>query len=786
MPVGFVIANALATLLAVAVSSSTLWPIYRDGSFLVLVAVAAVVGVVIAILGAVFRWPSYLVVVVSVLAYLVMGVPLAIPSEAVAGVLPTPGGILDLLAATALGWKQLVTISVPVGDYQALLVPALVVVFGASVVSLTIALRSRYRELAAVPPVVVFLVGIAFGPQSVLAPVLQGLALLVVLLGWVVALRWQRRAAAIRRLAEQSTSPLTDRRTGGARTAVGAVLVVAVAVVAGAGATVAVATTTERDVVRSHVEQPFDPRAYPSPLAGFRSYLQAERSTEPMLTVAGLPEGGRLRIATMDSYDGIVYAVGGGDPQSDSGSFARVPYQLDQSALSGEQAQIEVTVDAYSGVWVPGIGQLEQIEFQGPRAERLGDAFYYNDLTGTGVVVGGLAAGDAYSARSIVLPAVGADGAGSLEPGDAVLPALGEVPDELATVLDDVTAGQQTPGGKLAAALAFLASDGYISHGVAENEPASRSGHSVDRLRQLLTEVPMLGDQEQYAVLAAIMARKLGFPARVVIGFDPSSPAVARADAAASASDGGPVTLTGADISAWIEVQDSARGWVTIDPNPALRDIPEKQPDEATQVARPQSVVDPPPEETNREQDDTPPRNSEEDPPPAPDTFLAILLAVLTIGGWSLLALAILVSPFLAVIIAKVRRRRLRRTVDDPVGRIDGAWREFADAAVDHGFEPPPSATRSEIAATVGGMRPLVLASVSDRADFSPDATSDHDASQVWLAVDELRRWLGAHKTRWQRLRALVSLRSLGGYSGRSGTSTGRSTATGRKTGRRR
>jgi hypothetical protein len=100
----------------------------------------------------------------------------------------------------------------------------------------------------------------------------------------------------------------------------------------------------------------------------------------------------------------------------------------------------------------------------------------------------------------------------------------------------------------------------------------------------------------------------------------------------------------------------------------------------------------------------------------------------------------------------------------DPLESITGGWREFSDSALDHGFQPPPSAPRSEIAQAVGGMRPLALATVADRAVFAPTQPSQDDADRVWRAVGELRQSLGDGKTRWQRIKAAVSLASLGGY----------------------
>src|SRR5690606_15272184 len=119
----------------------------------------------------------------------------------------------------------------------------------------------------------------------------------------------------------------------------------------------------------------------------------------------------------------------------------------------------------------------------------------------------------------------------------------------------------------------------------------------------------------------------------------------------------------------------------------------------------------------------------------------------------------------LIMAVANLRRRSLRRRPKAPISGVSGGWREFEDAVIDHGYDPPPSPTRTEVARTVGGTRSLVLASVADRAVFSPETTQEVEADKVWRAVDELPEALGQGRTRWQRIKALVSVRSLGGYS---------------------
>ncbi|MCX7521193.1 transglutaminaseTgpA domain-containing protein [Microbacterium sp. STN6] len=740
---------------ATAAAASPFWAVYRSVDFLIMVAATIVIGGLLAGLSARFRWPSAVVVPAVIVVYFAFGVPLAIPDQALSRVLPTLGSESALATATVTSWKQLVTISVPVGSYQALLVPAFILVLLTIVITLVTALRSRRPELAVLPPVGLFVSAILLGATDALWPLIDALALLGLLIFWLLWFRWRRRTMSIHSLAEQSGVAVEtpgERRLAGLGTVLSALLILVIAGAVGTAATILVPTTVPRNVVRTHVVQPFNPRDYPSPLVGFRRYLEPANAKTPLFTVRGLGDVRHVRIATLDTYDGVVYSVGSGNAAS--GSFTRVPYRLDQAGVNGERVSLNVTISGYRGVWVPSDGQLQQVRFTGDDAAALSNAFFYNDTTGTSAVTRPLGSGDAYTLDAVVKPERTAAQLGTAMPGDAALPRVSVVPDELVSTLQDYAGSATTPGAKLAAALKALAKNGYISHGIGD-EPVSRSGHSADRITQLLTDVPMIGDQEQYAVTAALMARQLGFPARVVFGF-----ALPKGQETSSS-----VTFTGADVSAWIEVQTRADGWVSVDPNPPVRPIPKKQPDTPRQISRPQTMVQPPKDETVKPPEEAPPSHVDDNP----DTMsglVAILLAVLAIAGWSLLGLAILAAPFLAVIAAKLRRRVLRRRAATSIDRITGGWREFADTAVDYGYEAAPTATRLELAEVVGGMPPLVLASAADRAVFSPTAPKPEEADAVWQAVRDLRTELGSRRTRWQRLRAAVSLRSFAGYRG--------------------
>ena len=758
---GFVASNALLLWASMAIASIALWPIYRNVGMIVMVVTATLLGSLIAILGAYFRWAAPVVLGATVVGFLLFGVPVAVPSEAIAGVLPSAQGIVDLIAGVALGWKQLLTISLPVGQYQALLVPFFTLVLVVSVLSLTVALRAKHGDVAVLGPGIVFLTATAFGAETAELPFVSSLGLLAVLLLWIVWRRWYQRRIAISLLASQSgdggDAPIevrADTRFVGLRTLLAAVLILVLAAGTSIAATTGLPPVGARSVLRTTTQQPFEPRNYASPLSGFRTYWEQPKTDDVLLTVRGLPKGSRIRIATLDSYDGVVYTVGSAAVNPASGAFSRVPFELEQTGVNGVPAQLTITDESYTGVWLPTVGQFKKISFSGSDASTLRDDFFYNNTSGTAVDVGTLKAGDSYTLDAIVPTQPSLAQLKTAVAGSATVPPLGTLPAELSSTLNAYVGKASSQGDKLVAMINALQTIGYVSHGVGK-EPASRSGHALDRINELLTATRMIGDGEQYSVTAALMARELGFPARVVMGFVPET------------TGPGVASIRGKDVSAWIEVDTAQYGWVTVDPNPPVRPIPVVPPKDPNQVAQPDTVVPPPATLLNPAQPAPAPDTQQHTTPP-PNAFLVGLVAVLINVGWVLLVILILLSPFLVILAAKSRRRKLRRRAPTTLARISGGWQEFEDSVLDHGLEPPRAATRSEVAQTVGGTRTAVLAAVTDRATFGPGDPDEGEADLVWRSVDELTTALDSGHSRWQRLRARLSLRSLRGQS-RSG-----------------
>ncbi|MGV8851005.1 MAG: DUF3488 and transglutaminase-like domain-containing protein [Rhodoglobus sp.] len=736
----------------IGIAAAALWPIYRTPALVTLVAVGIIAGTLVAV-GSLWRkWSLITTVVVTFIVFLAVGVPVAVPSETQYTVLPTLSGLVDLTLGVALGWKQLLTISLPVGSYQALLVPALVLVLGATVTSLSIALRTKTPELSVVPPIVVFLTAIAFGPTYPDRSVPLAVSLVIIVALALVWFRWRRRRDTVTALEAAVDIAGVARRKrefgfAGARTVISAIVVLAIA----AGAAVSIANAlpprNDRAVLRTSIVEPFDPQNYVSPLSGFRRYWQPSTANSVLFEVSGVPLGTRLRLATLDSYDGVVYAVGSGRVTSESGAFARVPARFDQSDVTGSPVVATITIADYAGVWLPTVGLFEEVEFAGARAADLRDSFYYNKVSGTAAVTELLESGDRYTFEGVLPIQPNAEEISSLTPGTAEVPPIRVSPDELTEKLDQYVRGVTQPGERLAAMLRGLAADGYVSHGVGVDEPASRSGHAADRVAELFTQPRMIGDGEQYAVAASIMANELGFPARVVLGFVTSDPQV-----------------RGDDVTAWIEVNTSQYGWVTLDPNPPLREIPEEDPDDTAQVARPPTIVQPPEIESDTLNRQSNP-DSEQALEPGLDPVLQAVLAVLRALGWSLLVLLVLAAPFALIIAAKVRRRHLRRRANSTLQQISGGWQEFQDSILDHGYTPPPSGTRTEVAAVVQAPAAYDLAVHADRAIFSGADPQSDEADAFWTNVTDLENQLHTGLSRWAQFKTKISLRSLGGYS---------------------
>lgn len=782
----------VASVLAVALGVLAAWPIYRTPWLLVPAAAGLVLGGGIALLGAT-RFGPLATVGTLLGAFLVTVVPVAVPHSFERLPMGLIRGLLDGVAAVALGWKQLLTLTLPVGTYQSVMVPAYLVFLLTTFLAVSIALRAgRFAPLAAFPLLVPVAFGTIFGssavsapwhlgPVTIAAPRELGLWIAVAALGgvWVWFSAGAARRAALRRGRVPGESSAGSGRL--LRTGIGAATVAA-ALIAGAAFAPAL-NPGDRQVPRDRIDPEIVLRERPSPLAAYRSWKQDDQFRTPLFTVTSdgaLPP--RLRLAVLDSYDGVDFHISA----DETGRFTRFP----SGDPVPDPATVTVQVESgYSDIWVPMAGLGSVPSFRGQHAADLADAFYVNRNTGAAIAVPGglgttgIVAGDAFSAQMRTTPDAQLTGAPATNSPAIDLDAM----PELAAWLQ--AQDQPATADGLLELIERLRARGYLSHAISDSEgnrawleelsrrygtrfEPSAGGHSRARIEQLFAQlntqqrlagehateemlVAGIGDDEQFATAAALIARALGFDSRVVLGV--------RLDSDEGDVPGVPACTgecAGQHLAAWVEVRGDSGSWAPIDTTPQVEQRPTTL-EEGEQLPEFPTT----PEERDAKEVDPPlglgERNESGDQAEDPEQA-AWLLPTLRAVGLSAAALVLLALPLLFLPLAKRRRGSTRRRQTDSELKALGAWQEMVDGARDAGVEIPDGASRAEIAEVLGTAPARWAAATASRAVFSAQGVTQQEAEWMWAAVEVDRAEREARMTRWQRIRARYGLGSYG------------------------
>ncbi len=748
------LAAAAALLLVVVVGFGSTF----DGPQYLLAGVGAiVVGLAIAWCGKWLRWSILPVAGVTVAAYFLVGGALALPHTAFLGVVPTIETWRQLAVGTVTSFKKLLTTVPPVAASDGHLIVPFLLTLVAAVLAGSLALRVRHAAWALVPAIAVAALQILLGASEPTAPILQGVVFAAITVVWL-ALRqsWQNDGAAQRisggaagSISATDDSSARASRPLRARRLIAGAAVLAVA--AGAGvATAAIAQPpTQRYILRDFVIPPFDVHQYPSPLQAWRGLVR-DQADETLFTVSGLPDDARVRLAAMDAYNGIVYNVSD-DGAGSSSAFTPVRSNMSPDA-EGTPASVRVDIGTYRGVWLPDVGAVKEVVFEGSRAAELRRSAYFNDATGTGVVTAGLQDGDAFTLSTLTAEVPSDAALADAEFAPISMPKQAGVPENLSKLAAENMGDAETPIERVRALQDWLSTDGYFSHGLAD-DVYSPSGHGAARISALFGGEQMIGDDEQYAVAMALLARQLGMPARVVMGWYPGED-----------DDSTPTfTATGDNLHAWVEVAFDGFGWVPFDPTPDEDNEPNDQNTKPQANPKPQVLQPPPPAQ---EPADLPPtiaddRDQDDDREQGPDWLGPLLLW----GGVGLGVIALLLAPFIVLGLIKGARRARRRSAERTADRISGGWDELVDSAVDLRVPVERGATRAESAAVVGTAfeepRVGTLATWADADVYGPGDPSPDDVEAFWKEVDALVGGMREKTPWWRRLGARLSVRSF-------------------------
>ena len=682
-------------------------------------------GAATGILASVFRLNVVVTIVAALVAYFLFGSAFAVQGQALFGFLPTLQSLASIAVGSVYGWADIVTLRTPIGAPQYIAVVPYFATWIVALVSTSLATRwiaakprTAWRfGIALIGPVALYIAGILIGTDEPYEAGLRGVVFAILALIW---LGWRRPNVAS--VAEGGAQRLRNRKIAG--TAV----IVAGAVLLGGGAGFWLAPANdERFVLREEIEPPFDPLQYPSPLSGFRHYTK-QVTDEKLFTVSGLQPGDVVRLATLDSFTGKLWTVTGPETETDgSGSFALVGRTIPpQTFITPEvRRDVEITINSYDDVWIPSVGYLTDLQFTGGAAENAGDDLRYNRSTGTAVLTSGLSKGDSYRLDAVEQRVITPADLEDTATAPLSLPPVTGTPDLATSKAQEFAGTASTPMAQLTAIQLALTENGFLSHGRASDAVPSRAGHGADRVTELFSRLQMIGDQEQYASAFALMARSFGYPARVVMGFAPEV-----------TGDESEITVTGDDVTAWVEVAFDDVGWVSFNPTPEETDIPQAQ------VPKPQSEPQPqvrqPPRSDNDDEDLlTPVELEESDEDDNGDPF--VLPGWVWAVGLSLLIPALIIFiPLLIIGAIKARRARRRREAERGPDRVAGAWAELLDQYSELGYDVPRRSTRLMIADRLQAQleeQPVQLrslAAVADEAVFDGQDVDEERSEKVW------------------------------------------------------
>ncbi|MEV8441426.1 transglutaminaseTgpA domain-containing protein [Actinosynnema sp. NPDC051121] len=498
---------------------------------------------------------------------------------------------------------------------------------------------------------------------------------------------------------------VVDRVEAGGRVLLG-LPAVAVAVVAAVAVVLPAGGAFEP---RELVEPPVSDLGVASPLPQLASWANAA-DTE-LFRVRG-PERA-VRLVALSDYSGAawqaasLYGPIGAVAEPDLPAGARV-----------DEAEVEITVGELGGRWLPTVGR--------PTAVTLGGAMVDPD-SGSLVLLDELTPGLSYRVRGVLDVPDDNDLLNATVPTNAgrylELPGL---PYSLAEYARQIVQNARTPYERA------VAIEQVVKQGRTPDAQAP-VGSSYARLERFLFGNPgepgaNAGTAEQFASAFAVLARAVGLPTRLVVGFQPAG------------DEGGERVVRGSDATAWPEVYFAGWGWVPFDPVSGVSSGGSSAAQKREVLDRLASVTATP---TSTPLSAPPPLVTPSSPVAAPASSAGSQrwIGYAVLGGVPLVLLLVLGMARLA------RRRRLR------AAGATGAWAYVVDGLSLAGRTPAPDRTAPDIAADLGSTAAVELARLAERAAFAPKPAGDAESRAerpAWRLARQVRSGL-RHGIPWYR-----------------------------------
>jgi transglutaminase-like putative cysteine protease len=454
--------------------------------------------------------------------------------------------------------------------------------------------------------------------------------------------------------------------------------------------------------------------------------------------VTDAPGGLYLRLATLDQFNGINWEPDARTgPENNIDDFPPPPGLADAVPRADYSATIEV--HELSGHWLP-------IPYPASSIEGVAGEWHW-EADGLAVrSTGADARGQQYDVEFLDIQPdrtqLTTDRAPDLPGRYLGLPP--EMPEIIAETAEEVAGSGSTY--ERAIALQDFFADGDFTYSIDAPVEEGYDGSGVGVIERFLEA--RSGYCVHFASSMAVMARTVGIPSRVVVGFQPGESQLVNGVRRFEVSS--------ADLHAWPELYFEGIGWLRFEPTPGRGALPDYSTLEAIDDPETPEFEGVNPSAAPAEPTTVEPEIPDEVPTGGSEVVVEEQSPMPVLVGVALFLLALLLTP--AALRVVVRLRRMRRVRD---GDAEAAWAEIRDTAHDHDWVAPDSETPRQL----GSRLALVVGAdpVARLQGGVESAAFDRPGSVAMTVedVDDLRHAIASAAPYGVRLRAIFLPPSL-------------------------
>ncbi|MEV7395925.1 DUF3488 and transglutaminase-like domain-containing protein [Aeromicrobium sp. NPDC092404] len=472
-----------------------------------------------------------------------------------------------------------------------------------------------------------------------------------------------------------------------------------------------------------------------NPMLELGQNLRRNGTTTALTYTTGLPDAPYLKVATLRDFSGKTWKPGsaGGYRAREGADMIDPRIKVNKESTTITIRQLRTTmlpvpyplekVTGLEGNWDPGLGLTMTSRTDNTRGQK-------------------------YSVTSLDIQPT-ANQMRALPAGSELLLKLEtDLPDKVPAIIGDtarrVTEGATNQYDQVIALQDHLRQTGSFTYSETAPVADGYDGNGIDVIAEFLEKKS--GYCVHFSSAMAVMARTLGIPSRIAVGYAPGS--------VVGVKDGqNQYEATSDDLHAWTEIYFEGVGWINFEPTPSVG-----SPTSFREPGSPTSETDDGevPSTNNpsvREQDgsvDTAAPAASTAERTAPRTALVTTVALVALLG-------------LPALLRSARRRwRLSRAG----ASVEPLWRELEDTARDYGLPFSPTDTPRGFISHLGGRDGIDREALErlllrvERSRFARSAAMDGDGTYDLRAVVAS---LAGGASRAERWRAVALPRSLAG-----------------------